>query len=140
MYIQQGEQLKRKNAVEIVDASPASLLESTRQAFRPLLLWFLFLIHSEVDCSLSLNSEVNNGLKKPELSRNPRYIDTRMNEVYPAKKSRFGKLSGKGNAKVCVLLTYVKLLSSFLILHFSFFYLASLSKFYSCHLCVKLIQ
>ncbi|KAF3442788.1 hypothetical protein FNV43_RR16705 [Rhamnella rubrinervis] len=68
-----GEQLKRKNAVEIVDASPVSLLEST--------------------------SEENKGPKKPEFLRNPRYIDTRMNEVYPAKKSRFGKLSGKGNVK-----------------------------------------
>lgn len=46
------------------------------------------------------NSEVGNGLKKSELSRNPRYIDTRMDEVYPVKKSRFRMLSGKENAKV----------------------------------------
>ncbi|OMO95037.1 Donson [Corchorus capsularis] len=44
-------------------------------------------------------SEMENGLKKPDLPRNPRYIDTRMNEVYPAKKSRFKLLAGKENAK-----------------------------------------
>ncbi|TYJ39495.1 hypothetical protein E1A91_A04G073900v1 [Gossypium mustelinum] len=43
-------------------------------------------------------SEMDNGLKKTDPPRNPRYIDTRMDEVYPAKKSRF-KLSGKENAK-----------------------------------------
>lgn len=40
-------------------------------------------------------------LKKPELFRNPRYTDIRMDEVYAAKKSRFRTLSGKENAKVC---------------------------------------
>ncbi|XVE61346.1 hypothetical protein DITRI_Ditri06bG0032100 [Diplodiscus trichospermus] len=44
-------------------------------------------------------SEMDNGLKKPDLPRNTRYIDTRMDEVYPAKKSRFKLLSGKENAK-----------------------------------------
>ncbi|XVF07479.1 hypothetical protein REPUB_Repub06bG0142700 [Reevesia pubescens] len=44
-------------------------------------------------------SEMDNGLKKPDLPRNPRYIDTRMDEVYPVKKSRFKLLSGKENAK-----------------------------------------
>ncbi|OMP05790.1 Donson [Corchorus capsularis] len=44
-------------------------------------------------------SEMENGLKKPDLPRNPRYIDTRMNEVYPAKKSRFKLLAGIENAK-----------------------------------------
>ncbi|PON44937.1 Donson [Parasponia andersonii] len=73
-----GEQLKRMNAIEIVDESPAPVLGSTRQAFP---------------------HELNNGLKKPELSRNPRYIDTHMDELYPAKKSRFRMLSGKENAK-----------------------------------------
>ncbi|PPD95897.1 hypothetical protein GOBAR_DD07064 [Gossypium barbadense] len=43
-------------------------------------------------------SEMDNGLKKTDPPRNPRYIDTRMDEVYPAKKSRF-KLSGKEIAK-----------------------------------------
>ncbi|MBA0625047.1 hypothetical protein Godav_010299 [Gossypium davidsonii] len=32
-------------------------------------------------------SEMDNGLKKTDPPRNPRYIDTRMDEVYPAKKS-----------------------------------------------------
>lgn len=71
-----GEQLKQKNVIELVDESPAALFGST-----------------------SDNSEVGNGLKKSELSRNPRYIDTRMDEVYPVKKSRFRMLSGKENAK-----------------------------------------
>ncbi|KAM2893379.1 hypothetical protein FF1_008744 [Malus domestica] len=66
-----GEQ--RMNAVEISDESPAPLLGSTNEA--------------------------ENGQKKQEPSRNPRYIDIRMDEVYPAKKSRFKILSGKENAK-----------------------------------------
>lgn len=33
MYAQQGEQLKRMNAVEIVDESPAPMFGSIRQAF-----------------------------------------------------------------------------------------------------------
>ncbi|XP_022744777.1 protein downstream neighbor of Son-like isoform X2 [Durio zibethinus] len=44
-------------------------------------------------------SEMDNGLKKPDLPRNLRYIDTRMDEVYPAKKSRFNLLLGKENPK-----------------------------------------
>ncbi|GAV63900.1 hypothetical protein CFOL_v3_07418 [Cephalotus follicularis] len=68
-----GEQLKRTNVIELVDESPAPLLGST--------------------------GEVDDGLKKRELSRNPRYIDIRMDEVYPAKKSRFRIISGKDNAK-----------------------------------------
>ncbi|KAJ0089340.1 hypothetical protein Patl1_32795 [Pistacia atlantica] len=71
-----GEQLKRVNVIELVDESPAPLLGST-----------------------SNTSEVGNGLKKPDLLRNPRYIDTRMDEVYPAKKSRFRILSKKENDK-----------------------------------------
>uniref|UniRef100_A0A803QIA1 Protein downstream neighbor of Son n=1 Tax=Cannabis sativa TaxID=3483 RepID=A0A803QIA1_CANSA len=68
-----GEQLKRINVVEIIDESPAPLLGSI--------------------------SEGSNSLKKPELSRNPKYIDTRLDELYPAKKSRFRMASGKENAK-----------------------------------------
>lgn len=35
-------------------------------------------------------------LKKPEVSKNPRYIDTRLDEVYPVRKSNmFRMLSGK---------------------------------------------
>lgn len=68
-----GEQLKRMNPVEIVDESLAPLFAST--------------------------DEVNNGPKNVQPSRNPRYIDTRMDELYPAKKSRFRILPGKENAK-----------------------------------------
>ncbi|KAJ7971360.1 Protein downstream neighbor of Son [Quillaja saponaria] len=68
-----GEQLKRVNAIELVDESPPPFLGSS--------------------------NEVDNGTKRSELSRNPRYIDTRVNEVFPSKKSRFRMLSGKENAK-----------------------------------------
>ncbi|WCJ34137.1 Protein downstream neighbor of Son [Euphorbia peplus] len=69
-----GEQLKRTNDVEITDESPAPLSG-------------LFKITSD------------NGPKKPDLPRNPRYIETRMDELYPAKKSRLRVLSLKDNAK-----------------------------------------
>ncbi|KAF5734002.1 protein downstream neighbor of Son [Tripterygium wilfordii] len=68
-----GEQLKQTNIVELVAESSGSFPAST--------------------------CEVENGIKKPELSRNPRYIDTRVDEVYPAKKSRLRTLFGKENAK-----------------------------------------
>ncbi|XP_050227441.1 uncharacterized protein LOC126677049 isoform X2 [Mercurialis annua] len=68
-----GEQLKRTNVKETVDEYPAPL------------------------CGLTNTS--NNGLKKPDLPRHPRYIATRMDEVYPAKKSRLRVLSAKDNAK-----------------------------------------
>ncbi|PRQ44272.1 hypothetical protein RchiOBHm_Chr3g0477411 [Rosa chinensis] len=67
------EQLKRMNAAEIMDESPAHLLGSANEA--------------------------DNGLNKPELSRIPRYHDIRMDEVYPAKKSRSRMLFGKENVK-----------------------------------------
>lgn len=54
---------------------------------------------------LSATSGAGDGLKKPDLLRNPRYIDTRMDEVYPAKKSRFRMLSKKENDKVLIDIT-----------------------------------
>lgn len=86
---------------------------------------------------LSFNiSETNSGPKKPELSRNPKYIDMRMDGVYPAKKSRFGKLSGKGNVKVC-LLPYQRLfLLVFLVLHlFQYLFGFTLQIHFSLFLC-----
>ncbi|KAK0584310.1 hypothetical protein LWI29_010987 [Acer saccharum] len=71
-----GEQLKRKNVIDLVDESPEPLLGSANNTIG-----------------------VVNGIKKSESLRNPRYIDTRMDGVFPAKKSRFGMLSGKENAK-----------------------------------------
>ncbi|XVF55925.1 hypothetical protein PTKIN_Ptkin06aG0075000 [Pterospermum kingtungense] len=65
-----GEQLRRTNVAELVNKSLAPSA-----------------------------AEIDNGLKKPDLARNPRYINTRMDEVYPAKKSRFKLLSGKENVK-----------------------------------------
>ncbi|KAI6696566.1 hypothetical protein NL676_016685 [Syzygium grande] len=71
-----GEQLKRVNVIELVDESAAPLLDS-----------------------LNNNASTNDGLKKPEVFKLPRYIDTRVNEVYPAKKSRFKMSSLKENVK-----------------------------------------
>ncbi|KAJ7975915.1 Protein downstream neighbor of Son [Quillaja saponaria] len=68
-----GEQLKRVNTAELVDESFTS--------------------------SLDFINEVDNGIKRPEFSRNPRYIDKRVDEVFPVKKSRFRMLSEKENAK-----------------------------------------
>ncbi|MBA0760498.1 hypothetical protein Gotri_023241, partial [Gossypium trilobum] len=42
---------------------------------------------------------MENGLKKADPQRNPKYIDIRMDEVFPAKKPRFKLPSGKENAK-----------------------------------------
>lgn len=51
-----------------------------------------------------LNSGVDNGVKKPESVKVPRYIDTRVNDVYPVRKSsdRFIALRGKDKVKVRV--------------------------------------
>ncbi|KAL4606748.1 hypothetical protein ACB092_09G125900 [Castanea dentata] len=72
-----GEQLKQTNVIDLVDESPDPLVGTANDT-----------------------NEVDNGLKKPEISKNPRYIDTRMDEVFPVKKSRVRMLSGKENAKV----------------------------------------
>ncbi|XP_023638143.1 protein downstream neighbor of Son isoform X2 [Capsella rubella] len=45
------------------------------------------------------SAERENGLKKQELSKNPKYIEMRMDEVYPVKKARPWMLSGKENSK-----------------------------------------
>lgn len=71
-----GEQLKQTNVIDLVDESPGPLVGTANDT-----------------------NEVDNGLKKPEISKNPRYIDTRMDEVFPVKKSRVRMLSGKENAK-----------------------------------------
>ncbi|CAN1772574.1 Protein downstream neighbor of Son [Linum perenne] len=71
-----GEQLRRPSLAELLGKSQASMLDAANNA-----------------------GEVENGLKKPDVSRNPKYTDTRLNELYPVKKSRFGTLPVKGNAK-----------------------------------------
>lgn len=67
-----GEQLKQANFIELVDESPAPTNDV---------------------------NGMDHALRKPEPSRNLRYIDTRMDEVFPVKKSRFRMLSGKENVK-----------------------------------------
>ncbi|KAF7851982.1 hypothetical protein BT93_L1678 [Corymbia citriodora subsp. variegata] len=71
-----GEQLKRVNIFELVDESAAPLHDS-----------------------LNNHAGTNDGPKKPEVFKLPRYIDTRVSEVYPAKKSKFKMSSLKENVK-----------------------------------------
>ncbi|KAL0555233.1 hypothetical protein IC582_009172 [Cucumis melo] len=68
-----AEQLKRSNDLKLLDESPSAAFAS--------------------------NNALGNGFKKPGLLRNPRYIDTRMDEVFQVKKSRLRILSGKDNPK-----------------------------------------
>ena len=55
--------------------------------------WLIFI------CS---TNEVDNVAKRPGLLKNPRYANTRVDEVFPAIKSRFRVVSGKENAKVII--------------------------------------
>ncbi|XP_010555843.1 PREDICTED: protein downstream neighbor of Son isoform X2 [Tarenaya hassleriana] len=43
--------------------------------------------------------ETDNGIKKQEQLKNPKYIEMRMDELYPVKKARSWMLSGKENPK-----------------------------------------
>lgn len=70
-----GELLKRTSVVDLVDESPTPLADPTK------------------------NTEVDNGFRKTRLWRPPRYTDTRVDEVFAAKKPRFKAASGKENAK-----------------------------------------
>ncbi|XP_073284129.1 uncharacterized protein [Primulina huaijiensis] len=81
-----GELLKRKNLVELVDESPAPVLSSMRNA----------------DGELS-------GSKKSDSSKAPRYIDTRMNELFPVTKNNviLKLLSRNKNPKETVFNEYV---------------------------------
>ncbi|GLT88392.1 hypothetical protein SLE2022_064190 [Rubroshorea leprosula] len=47
----------------------------------------------------SSSSQMDSGSRKPDLPRVPRYIDTRMDGVYPAKKTRFSMPTKNGNDK-----------------------------------------
>ena len=47
---------------------------------------------------------MDNGFKKSKLWKPPRYKDTRVDEVFAAKKSKFKIASGKENAKVIMFL------------------------------------
>ncbi|KAK1434987.1 hypothetical protein QVD17_00742 [Tagetes erecta] len=73
------EQLKRTKIVEKMDESPASEFDSTRNA----------------------NGVTSESIIKPVLSKNPRYIDTRVDEVFPSRKNslRLKMLSLKENVK-----------------------------------------
>ncbi|XP_004494284.1 uncharacterized protein [Cicer arietinum] len=69
-----GEQLKRESVVDLTDESHSS------------------------DGSINA-TEADNRLKKPGLFRAPRRTDTRLDEVFAAKKPRFRIVSGKENVK-----------------------------------------
>ncbi|KAE9585333.1 hypothetical protein Lalb_Chr25g0287841 [Lupinus albus] len=72
-----GEQLKRASVVDHTDESPFTL-----------------------DGSSSNNTtKLDNGFKKPGLSGTLRYTGTHVDDIFPAKKSRFKIVSGKENAK-----------------------------------------
>lgn len=47
-------------------------------------------------------TEVGNGFRKPGSFKPPRYTETRLDEVFTAKKSRFRVVSVKENAKVVI--------------------------------------
>lgn len=66
-----GEQLRRINSTEVNDESS----------------------------SLNKTGQIHNGSKKQDLPRLPRYVDTRMDGVYAAKKTRFGLPSKNENKK-----------------------------------------
>ncbi|XP_040862759.1 serine decarboxylase 1-like [Glycine max] len=70
-----GELLKRASVVDFTDESQPPLADPTRTI------------------------EVDNGFKKSKLWKPPRYKDTRVDEVFAAKKSKFKIASGKENAK-----------------------------------------
>ncbi|KAD5508550.1 hypothetical protein R6Q59_030816 [Mikania micrantha] len=74
-----GEQLKRTKIVEIMNESPASELDSMRNA----------------------NGVTSEPFTKPNLSKNPKYIDTRVDELFPSRKNslRLKVLSLKENVK-----------------------------------------
>ncbi|KAI3822669.1 hypothetical protein L1987_10264 [Smallanthus sonchifolius] len=73
-----GEQLKRKNIVELMDESSAPELASIRNA-----------------------NVVTSETIKPISLKNPRYIDTRVDELFPSRKNslRLKMQSGKENVK-----------------------------------------
>ncbi|KAI3823388.1 hypothetical protein L1987_04823 [Smallanthus sonchifolius] len=73
------EQLKRTKIVEQMDESPASEFDSMRNA----------------------NGVTSAPVTKPVLSKNPRYIDTRVDELFPIRKNsmRLKMLSMKENVK-----------------------------------------
>ncbi|OIW11398.1 hypothetical protein TanjilG_10716 [Lupinus angustifolius] len=70
-----GEQLKRASVVDLTDESPFTLDGSNN------------------------TTNLDNGFKKSGLSGILRYTGTRVDELFPAKKSRFKIVSGKENAK-----------------------------------------
>lgn len=73
-----GEQLKRKNIEEHIDESPDSVIDCARN-----------------------NDWVIPGSKKAEAPKNPRYINTKMNELYPIRKKiiQLRLLSRKDHSK-----------------------------------------
>ncbi|XP_074370732.1 uncharacterized protein LOC141711919 [Apium graveolens] len=86
-----GEQLKRKNIIEIIDESPGPV------------------------CSTRKNNEVC-GIRKSDLSsKNTRYIDTRLDEVFPVRKNsiRLNMLSKKENIKEYIPSEHVDSIKSF---------------------------
>ncbi|KAE9621717.1 hypothetical protein Lalb_Chr01g0017711 [Lupinus albus] len=79
-----GEQLKRASVVGHTE----SVVDHTDESPSPL-----------DGSSSNKTTKVDNEFKKPGLPRTLRYTDTRVDELFPAKKCRFKTVSGKENAK-----------------------------------------
>ncbi|KAK9079243.1 hypothetical protein SSX86_000913 [Deinandra increscens subsp. villosa] len=86
-----GEQLKRKNMVEIMDESPATEIGSIGNA-----------------------NVVTSELLQPISSKNPRYIDTRVDELFPSRKNslRLKMQSGKENVKENIIVDHTDCLKN----------------------------
>ncbi|KAK7244751.1 hypothetical protein RIF29_39577 [Crotalaria pallida] len=82
-----GEQLKRTNVLD----HPETVVDHTDESSPAL--------DGSSSNSNKNNTKVDNGFKNPGLSRTLRYTDTRVDEVFPAKKPRFKIFNGKENAK-----------------------------------------
>jgi hypothetical protein len=99
----QGEQLKRESVVDLTDQSSHSTgsikLVSSVFLLSNSLFYSVLRVYLIYVCSAT---EVTNRFKKQGLFRAPRYNDTRLDEVFAAKKPRFRIATGKENVKVSI--------------------------------------
>jgi hypothetical protein len=99
----QGEQLRGESVVDLTDQSSQSTGSIKLVDFTFLLSNSLFYnvlrVYLIYVCSAT---EVDNRFKKPGLFRAPRYNDTRLDEVFAAKRPGFRFATGKENVKVSI--------------------------------------
>ncbi|CAN1306822.1 hypothetical protein LINPERPRIM_LOCUS26908 [Linum perenne] len=79
-------------------------------------------------------SEGDDGVKKPDAFRNPKYTNTRLYELYPVKKPRLRMLNVKENVKVCLVIQHCLKMEIVLVLMYlcTTFYPFSSEKFADC--------